>query len=63
MYAEFSLLKYVYVPFLHGKSVTRVKSASRVVKCFSMSDPLAPRVDLEFDDDAKQTLDTYTFLG
>ena len=34
------------VSFLNGKSVTRVKSVYRVVKCFSMSDPLAPRVDL-----------------
>ena len=34
------------VSFLNVKSVTRVKSVYRVVKWFSMSDPLAPRVDL-----------------
>ena len=34
------------VPFLHGKSFSRVKSFFRAVKCFSMSDPFAPRVVL-----------------
>ena len=38
-------LNWKNVTFLNGKSVTRVKSVSRVVKWFSMSDPLAPRVD------------------
>ena len=49
-YYTSSKVKYVLslknVTFLNGKSVTRVKSVSRVVKCFSMSDPFAPRVDL-----------------
>ena len=34
------------VPFLHGKSFSRVKSFFRAVKCFSIRDPFAPRVDL-----------------
>ena len=34
------------VTFLNGKSVSRVKSFFRAVKCFSMSDPFAPRVGL-----------------
>ena len=32
--------------FLNSKSVSRVKSVFRGMKCLSMSDPFAPRVDL-----------------
>ena len=35
------------VPFLHGKSFSRVKSFFRAVKCFSMSDPFANGSQME----------------
>ena len=33
------------VTLLNGKSVSRVKSVFQEVKCFSMRDPVAPRMD------------------
>ena len=34
------------VTFLNGKSVSRMKSFFRAVKCFFLSEPFAPQVDL-----------------